>query len=67
MRNFKYILIIIFLSVFAYVPLKAQLVIQDVLTDVELVEQVLLGDGVQVYNISSTAAAQSIGEFTTGG
>jgi len=52
--------------VLSYFPLKAQLVVQDVLTDVELVEQVLLGDGVQVYNISSTGAGQAIGQFDTG-
>lgn len=46
-------------------PAKAQLAIQDVLTDTELVQQVLLGDGVQVYNITSTGDAQAIGEFTT--
>ncbi|MGC9331741.1 MAG: choice-of-anchor L domain-containing protein, partial [Bacteroidales bacterium] len=46
-------------------PVRAQLNIQDILTDQELVEQVLLGTGVQVYNITSTGAANALGSFTT--
>lgn len=66
MSKFKYIILTFSLFLVACIPLKAQLVIQDILTDVELVQQVLLGDGVQVYNISSTASPGSIGEFDTG-
>ena len=42
---------------------KAQLVIDNSLTDQELVEQVLLGKGVQIFNITSTGANLAIGKF----
>ncbi len=66
MSNYKFLILCIFLFFIGYFPLKAQLTIQDTRTDVELVEDILLGDGVQVYNISSNAAGQAIGEFDTG-
>lgn len=66
MRYIKYIILIISLTAVSSLSLKAQLTIQDILTDVELVQDVLLGDGVQVYNITSTGAGQAIGEFDTG-
>jgi len=66
MRCLKYIILIIGLTTLSSLSLKAQLVIDDILTDVELVEEVLLGTGVQVYNISSTGSGQAIGEFNTG-
>ncbi|MDD3878357.1 MAG: choice-of-anchor L domain-containing protein, partial [Bacteroidales bacterium] len=43
--------------------MKAQLVIDNTLTDEELVEQVLLGQGVQIFNITSNAASTAIGKF----
>ena len=42
---------------------KAQLVIDNSLTDQELVEQVLLGKGVQIFNITSTGANLAMGKF----
>ncbi len=64
MNRIRYL--IPFLAILTSVlPAKAQLNIQDVLTDQELVQQVLLGEGVQVYNITSTGAANAIGSFTT--
>ncbi len=47
-------------------PVRAQLNIQDTMTNQELVEQVLLGTGVQVYNITSTGDADALGTFSTG-
>jgi gliding motility-associated-like protein len=66
MRYLKYIILIIGLSTVSTLSLKAQLTIEDILTDVQLVEQVLLGEGVQVSNITSTASGQAIGRFDTG-
>ncbi|MDY0142293.1 MAG: hypothetical protein RBR97_10405, partial [Bacteroidales bacterium] len=66
MSKIKYILISLCFSIFIGLSAKAQLAIQDFLTDTQLVQQILLGEGVQVYNITSSAAPQAIGQFTTG-
>src|SRR6056297_2945394 len=65
MNFIRYLIVIIPVFLLSILPGRAQLNIQDALTDAELVQQVLLGDGVQVYNISSTGANQAIGSFTT--
>lgn len=65
MNFIRYLIILLPLSMISFLPVKAQLTIQDALTDQELVQQVLLGDGVQVYNITSTGADQAIGSFST--
>jgi gliding motility-associated-like protein len=46
-------------------PARAQLNTDDTPTVTELVEDILLGEGVQVYNITSTGANRAIGSFTT--
>ncbi|MDD2385506.1 MAG: choice-of-anchor L domain-containing protein [Bacteroidales bacterium] len=66
MSKIKYILISLCFLIFIGLSAKAQLAIQDFLTDSQLVQQILLGEGVQVYNITSSAAPQAIGQFTTG-
>lgn len=66
MSKIKYLVLTLFLASSFGLSSKAQLVIQDFLTDVQLVQDVLLGDGVQVMNITSTGHPQAIGEFSTG-
>ena len=65
MRKIKYIIVTICFLIIIGLSAKAQLVINDFLTDSQLVEQVLLGEGVQVYNITSSSAPKAIGRFTT--
>ncbi|MDA3820131.1 MAG: choice-of-anchor L domain-containing protein, partial [Candidatus Delongbacteria bacterium] len=64
MNKIRYLipLLVILLLV---MPARAQLNTDDTPTVTELVEDVLLGVGVQVYNITSTGANRAMGSFTT--
>ena len=63
-RLFSYVGVAIFFV--ASTPANAQLNVSTTLTPLQLVQNVLVGGGVSVSNVTYSGAAGSFGEFTTG-
>jgi gliding motility-associated-like protein len=62
MKKFVFFLLAVFISTGIY----AQLTVSNTMTPQQLVQNVLVGTGVTVNNITYTGVAGSIGSFTTG-
>jgi gliding motility-associated-like protein len=62
----KYIILINLLIIFSNIKLHSQLQISQNLTPTQLIQQVLIGNGVTVSNITFTGDVQAIGKFYNG-
>jgi len=51
------------ICLFVFIPLQAQVIVDQTLTAEEVVETILLGEGVQIFNITYTGDLDQIGSF----